>query len=1019
MKNGESMKSGHTDAVTLLQILGIICVNLTLIQCHPQCLDFRPPFQQEKLSPFCANYKEFGCCTGSKDRQIQEQYEETVKKLKAENLHHCNQYLEDILCQACSPYAAHSYASESNPNAPPRELPGLCRTYCNDFYNACKDIVKHITNSSIILQSLSSADQFCEFNAIPDVDYCFPELLSNPILTKKVTNNATTVKGCLCLEEFASELRQPLLMRHANDDTERIFIGKQLGLVYIFYKNKTKIEEPFLNITEIVLTTSREGDERGFLGMTFHPNYTTNRKLYIFYSTKSKGGDHTTVISEMLVQANNPNKVDANSERIILKIEQPNWNHNGGEILFGDDGYLYLFIGDGGGSGDRDDNAQNKFSLLGKVLRINIDTRDPNIPYTIPADNPFIRDNLARPEIYAYGIRNIWRCGKDRGEKGTGVNKGRIICGDVGQDAYEEIDIIEPGGNFGWNSREGFECFRDDLCGKIEVLPIHAYPHSMGKSVTGGHIYRGCQNPNLEGMYIYGDFVTGRIWKMIEDPTTGQWDNSEVTMCGPDVCFNGLVGTYEPNILSFGEDQDGELYILTTDFASSTSASGKVYKIVDPIRRGDPESCGGGPVTWKPTPTTTDFQCDFEKGTCGLKFDNISPSGKQLPIDGFHWQRHKGATRTEGTGPEGDHTKTDASGYYLYTEASSPAVQDDVARAIVQLNLPTPSKGSLDFYYHAFGENIAAFRVYSQQGSLIDILLAVVGAQDNTQWRYAKFPLEASVSNLEIVFEVVRGASWKGDIAIDDITITFQDDSSDKSTTRKSPPITTKPTITDVYIAGEHWRAYPGQYLPGYNDVTEYRLSLEDCLKLCVEISSMNCQSVDYVTSHNECILADTNQHDPRLRSGLGNHDDITYYERLQSGPTTTTPIPPENPSAVPPTMYHNVQLTVNNALSGSAAQELTVITSCYYTATTGTVDLGQEETDFNGEIQYRIPIKAGEGISCKLQLSSGAFFRDRGEHCVFPYIEVLVEMADDKTPLFDSLAIVMSTYGYTVYTTA
>ncbi|KAK2170689.1 hypothetical protein LSH36_1g16004 [Paralvinella palmiformis] len=217
-------------------------------------------------------------------------------------------------------------------------------------------------------------------------------------------------------------------------------------------------------------------------------------------------------------------------------------------------------------------------TLLGSVLRLDIDHYTSSHPYSIPSDNPFVNENGSRPEIFAYGIRNIWRCDVDEGDPETGYGRGRIICGDVGQGAYEEIDIIKRGRNYGWNSREGFECYRKDKCGKIgpEEFPIYAYSHSVGKSVTGGHVYRGCLNPNLHGLYVYGDYVNGKLFRLKETVSSGSggssWENKELTMCGEDVCFNGLVSQYEKNILSFGEDDDGRwLFCLRHDLSYVTA----------------------------------------------------------------------------------------------------------------------------------------------------------------------------------------------------------------------------------------------------------------------------------------------------------------------------------------------------------------------------------------------------------------------------------------------------------------
>ena len=356
--------------------------------------------------------------------------------------------------------------------------------------------------------------------------------------------------------------------------------------------------------------SSRTGDERGFLSLAFHPNYALNRRLFVYYSTNYEGS-HKTRLSEFFAHPENMDKVDEDSERVLLDIDQPYANHNGGALFFGIDRHLYLSLGDGGAGGDPHGYSQDLRSLLGKIIRLEIDSPPvAGAQYAIPLDNPFIKDQGAKPEIFVYGVRNIWRCDVDEGDAETGHGHGRIICGDVGQNAYEEIDIIKSQRNYGWNTREGFECFRNSqLCGQLadEELPIYAYPHSDGKSVTGGHVYRGCQNPNFYGKYIYGDFSFGNLWTLGENLDTGQWENSKLETCGPDICFNGLTGSYVRNILSFGEDFDGEIYMLSTSLASSAADSGRVYKFVDPRRRGDPTSCRSYPNVPIPSESTEDM----------------------------------------------------------------------------------------------------------------------------------------------------------------------------------------------------------------------------------------------------------------------------------------------------------------------------------------------------------------------------------------------------------------------------
>lgn len=449
--------------------------------------------------------------------------------------------------------------------------------------------------------------KFCRYLSLEDTDYCFPHLLANENLNQNLGLVTADAEGCLqlCLMEVANGLRNPVAMVHANDGTHRFFIAEQVGLVWAYLPDRSRLEKPFLNISEAVLTSPWEGDERGFLGIVFHPKFKFTGKVYVYYSVEVRYEERIR-ISEFRISSGDMNTVDHGSERIILEIEEPASNHNGGELLFGDDGYLYIFTGDGGMAGDpfgTFGNAQNKSALLGKVLRIDVNNNDWGPVYRIPPDNPFVDDPQARPEVYAYGVRNMWRCSFDRGEPDTKEGKGRLFCGDVGQNKYEEIDIVEKGKNYGWRAREGFSCYDKKLCVNSsldDVLPIYAYPHKMGKSVTGGYVYRGCESPNLNGLYIFGDFMSGRLMSLKEDRATGEWQYSEICMGTGQTCmFPGLINNYYQYIISFAEDEAGELYFMSTGVPSATAPHGVVYKVVDTSRRAPPGKCQVEPLPVK------------------------------------------------------------------------------------------------------------------------------------------------------------------------------------------------------------------------------------------------------------------------------------------------------------------------------------------------------------------------------------------------------------------------------------
>ncbi|XP_066541290.1 HHIP-like protein 1 [Hoplias malabaricus] len=571
---------------------------------HPQCLDYKPPFQPLEPLVFCKEYAKFGCCNLEKDNQIYQRFYQIMDYFDHSGFMACGKYIRSILCQECSPYAAHLFDAE-DANTPMRELPGLCRGYCNDFWHQCRYSLSLLTNDNITTAIEGDQEKFCDYLELKDPEYCYPNVLDSDELNANLGNVQADPEGCLqlCLQEVANGLRNPVAMIHADDGTQRFFIAEQLGYVWTYLPNGSRVDRPFLNLTKAVLTSPWAGDERGFLCIALHPRFSVVKKAYVYYSVSVKKQERIR-ISEFTLSATDMNMLDHSSERTLLEVVEPASNHNGGQLLFGLDGYLYIFIGDGGRAGDpfgQFGNSQNLSALLGKVLRIDVDNNDDGVPYTIPSDNPFIREKEARPEIYAYGVRNMWRCSIDRGDPITGKGRGRLFCGDVGQNKFEEVDLIEKGGNYGWRAKEGFSCYDKKLClnsSLDDVLPIFAYPHRLGKSVTGGYIYRGCEMPNLNGLYIFGDFMSGRLMSLKENPDTGQWDYTEICMGKDKTCrFPKLINSYYKYIISFGEDEAGELYFLATRVASAASRTGVVYKIVDPSRRAPPGKCNN-----KPTP---------------------------------------------------------------------------------------------------------------------------------------------------------------------------------------------------------------------------------------------------------------------------------------------------------------------------------------------------------------------------------------------------------------------------------
>jgi glucose/arabinose dehydrogenase len=338
------------------------------------------------------------------------------------------------------------------------------------------------------------------------------------------------------------EALRPILLTHAGDGSNRIFVPTQQGVIHVFANDpgadKTTV---FADLSDRVTYKDNENEE-GLLGLAFHPKYKETGEFFVYY-TSSKLKPHTSVISRFRVSKSDANKADAMFEEELMQIPEPYWNHNGGTLCFGPDGYLYIALGDGGAADDPHGNGQNASTLLGSILRIDVDHKENGKNYAIPKDNPFAGQKDKAQEIYAIGLRNPWRIAFDR-------ETGHLWCGDVGQNLWEEIDIITNGGNYGWSLREGTHPFgpvssegRTDL-----IEPIWEYDHQTGKSITGGVVYRGKKLPELAGKYIYADYVSGRIWALHYDEVKKEVITNE-----------GIPSEMMP-VMSFGEDEQGEVY---------------------------------------------------------------------------------------------------------------------------------------------------------------------------------------------------------------------------------------------------------------------------------------------------------------------------------------------------------------------------------------------------------------------------------------------------------------------------
>lgn len=420
----------------------------------------------------------------------------------------------------------------------------------------------------------------------------------------------------IALELVAEGFTHPVMLAEAPDGTERLFVADQTGAIWVVMPDGTLREEPFLDISDRVVELNPGYDERGLLGLAFHPDYATNGRFFVYYSAPLRAGapaefNHTSHLAEFEVSADDPNRADAASERILLQVDQPQGNHNAGTLAFGPgDDYLYVSLGDGGGANDVDvghvedwyaensgGNAQNiTENLLGSILRIDVDGGDP---YGIPPENPFV-DEEGLDEIYAYGLRNPYRFSFDRAS-------GDLLAGDAGQNLYEEVSRVESGGNYGWNVKEGVHCFDaenpndppaecpdavgaehpregDPLIDPVIEFPNANLPDGLGQVVVGGYTYRGDALPELLGQYLFGVATRGQgqggaVFAAQPESGDGLWEFSSAGFV--EDTGEGVVsanGELSDVLLSFGQDLDGELYLLTATQLGPTGSTGKVFR---------------------------------------------------------------------------------------------------------------------------------------------------------------------------------------------------------------------------------------------------------------------------------------------------------------------------------------------------------------------------------------------------------------------------------------------------------
>ncbi len=422
------------------------------------------------------------------------------------------------------------------------------------------------------------------------------------------------------LELVAQGFAHPVVLEEAPDGSGRLFIVDQTGQIWIRTTDGSLLAEPFLDVQDRMVEINPGYDERGLLGLAFHPDYASNGRFFVYYSAPLRDSapddwDHTSHLSEFHVSHHDPNVADAASEIVLMEVDQPQSNHDGGTLAFGPmDGYLYISLGDGGGRDDEgtghvDDwyafntggNGQDiEQNLLGSILRIDVNGASP---YEVPADNPFVGILDSYTEQYAYGFRNPFRFSFDMGGDHA------MYVGDAGQDMYEEVNIVGAGGNYGWNVKEGTHCFDaanptsppdscPDVVGAGHPLegaplldPVIEFLNSnqeggLGLAVVGGYVYRGTLLPELDGYYVFGSWsrgvdetslLGGGLWVAdSSQPATGLWNFEALTVAGD------ADGQLDPYLLSFAQDQSGEVYVLTTEAIGPEGDSGNVYRLAPP-----------------------------------------------------------------------------------------------------------------------------------------------------------------------------------------------------------------------------------------------------------------------------------------------------------------------------------------------------------------------------------------------------------------------------------------------------
>ncbi|XP_069098704.1 hedgehog-interacting protein isoform X1 [Pleurodeles waltl] len=602
----------------------LLLLALTLLQCEAKfgersesrgrrrCLNGAPPRRSRRRdhagTEGCRGlYPRLSCCSRADSRQGLLLHGEP-KLYSVTNNTECGKLLEEIKCAYCSPQAQGLFHAPERGEVAERELmlPVLCRDYCKEFYYTCRG---HITG---FLQT--TADEFCFYYARKDGGICFPDFQRKQVrgpasnyldqmedYVKADEINRKHKHNYFCLQEVVRGLRQPVGAVHCGDGSRRLFILEKEGYVKIFTPEGELMKEPFLDIHKVVQSGIKGGDERGLLSLAFHPNYKRNGKLYVSYTTNlerwaSGPHDHILRVVEYTVSRKNANQVDMRTGRVFLEVAELHRKHLGGQLLFGPAGYLFIFLGDGMITLDDMEEMDGLSDFTGSVLRINVDTDLCSAPYSIPRTNPHFNSTNQPPEIFAHGLHNPGRCAVDLHPRDENINL-TILCSDLNAKNRSSARIIQI------------------LKGKDYESEPSLFEFKLSSSnMVGGFLYRGCQSERLYGSYVFGD-RNGYFFTFNQHPVTKVWQEKPLTLGNSGSCR----GFFSGHVLGFGEDELGEIYILTSSKSMTQSHSGKLYKIVDPKRPLMPEECKR-PI-YPAEPLTSDCLRQCRNGHC-------TPTGK-------------------------------------------------------------------------------------------------------------------------------------------------------------------------------------------------------------------------------------------------------------------------------------------------------------------------------------------------------------------------------------------------------